>query len=103
MALEIVQATTPTFILRLPSKIDTSIMQKMVFTIVQGDVRVVKEVDPSSIEGNCVRVYLTQPESLRFSEGIAKLMLNWTYADGKRGCTKKVQVAVDSNLLPEVI
>ena len=100
-----VQATTPTFILTLPDSVDLSFIEHMYFTLVQGSLKINKtDADESLvIAGNSISVFLNQSETLRFEKGIAKVQLNWTYADGSRACSNIADVSVSPNLLPEVL
>lgn len=96
-----VQATTPTFILTLPESVDLSEAQNIYFTLKQDKKEIVKT--DLSIDGQNISVYLTQEETLPFTQGYAFLQLNWTYADGSRACSKIVRVAVGNNLLKKVV
>lgn len=98
-----VQATTPTFLLTLPSSVDLSLIHKMLFTIEQGSTEICKSSDDLDISGQVVSVYLSQEETLKFKKGPAKLQLNWTYPDGKRACSNIVTIDVSPNLFAEVI
>lgn len=98
-----VQATTPTFLLTLPSSVDLSLIQTMLFTLEQGCVEIDKTGNDLSIDGQTVSVWLSQEETLQFKKGPAKLQLNWTYSDGKRACSKIVGVEVSPNLFAEVL
>lgn len=98
-----VQATTPTFLLTLPSSVDLSLIQTMLFTIEQGGIEINKSGSDLGIEGQTVSVFLTQQETMRFKKGTAKLQLNWTYSDGKRACSNIANVEVSPNLFMEVL
>lgn len=98
-----VQATTPTFVLTLPETVDLSIVDKMLFSLVQNQTKLTKKINPSDFEGQTVSVFLTQTDTLPFVKGTADLQLNWTYADGKRACSNIVKVNITNNLYPGVI
>ena len=100
-----VQATTPTFRLRLPVTIDLSEAENVYFTLSQDNYRAItKTGNDVIVEGNMVYVYLTQADTLKFRPNVdAKLQLNWTYSGGRRACSVVVTIPVDENLLKEVV
>lgn len=98
-----VQATTPTFVLTLPETVDLTLAQNVVFTIVQGSLKIVKTTSELTYTERVVSVYLTQEETLQFTKGTARLQLNWTYSNGERACSNIVNVEVSPNLLTEVL
>ena len=98
-----VQATTPTFVLNLPDTVDLTQAANVYFALRQGCVLIEKTSDDLTIEPHTVYVALSQAETLRLATGMAKIQLNWTYADGTRACTDIVTVDVLQNLLLEVL
>ena len=96
-----VQATTPTFILTLPSDIDLGEAQNVYFTLRQGPTFVNKKV--TTISGNTAYVSLTQAETVALMQGTASVQLNWTYSGGLRAASKIVNINIDGNLLTGVI
>ena len=98
-----VQATTPTFVLTLPNTIDLSQAANVYFTLKQGAVEIKKTGDELTVSTNTVSVSLSQAETLGLTPGQARIQLNWTYADGKRACSNIAHVAVNENLLKEVV
>lgn len=98
-----VQGTTPTFILTLPNTIDLTAVKNLYFTLEQGNVKLDKNGEDLSVEGQEISVYLSQNETLMFSPGRANLQLNWTYDGGTRACSNIVSVPVGPNLLKEVV
>lgn len=98
-----VQATTPTFILTLPSDVDLSEAAHVYFTLKQKNAEIVKEDTDLTIDGNEVSVYMTQAETVKLSVGAALIQLNWTYANGSRACSTIATVTVDENLLKAVV
>lgn len=98
-----VQATTPTFILTLPSDVDLGEAAHVYFTLKQKNAEIVKEDTDLTIDGNEVSVYLSQAETLQLVSGAAQIQLNWTYANGSRACSNIVSVQVTENLLKEVV
>ena len=101
---EILQATTPSFILTIPNSVDLSVMNNLCFSIKQNDnVIIHKFLDSLSVDGQTVSVFLTQLETLQLAAGQAKIQLNWLYPDGTRGATREVVITVLDNLLKEVM
>ena len=98
-----VQATTPTLVLTLPSDIDLSEAANVYVTIKQVGTVITKKGNAITIDGNKAYVPLTQAETVRFLGGNAAIQINWTYADGTRAASKIVSVPVDGNLLQEVL
>lgn len=98
-----VQATTPTFVLSLPETVDLSEAENVYFTIRQNQTLITKSGENITVAGNTVYVPLSQAETVRLYNGVAKIQLNWTYADGKRACSNIVNIKVDSNLIMEVL
>ena len=98
-----VQATTPTFVLTLPETVDLSEAENVYFTIRQNQTLITKSGDNITVDGNTVYVPLSQAETVRLYNGVAKIQLNWTYADGNRACSNIVNIKVDSNLIMEVL
>lgn len=99
-----VQGTTPTFILTLPTTVDLTAISNLYFSLEQGSTKITKTGTDLSIDGQNVSVYLNQSETLKFNTGSrANLQLNWTYPDGSRACSNIVSVTVGLNLIKEVI
>jgi hypothetical protein len=100
------QGTTPTFTLTLPSDsgIDLTEAAHVYFTLAQGSAIVEKSDSDLTISALSVDVYLTQADTLRFQiYSDAEIQLNWTYADGSRGCTHVKTILIDKNLHKAVI
>lgn len=97
------QATTPTFILTLPSSVDLSEAANVYFTLKQNNVEIEKKTSDLVIEGQTVSVFLSQIDTLQLTAGTAQIQLNWTYANGARACSKIKSVQVSENLLKEVV
>ena len=98
-----VQGTTPTFILTLPSDVDLSDATNIYFTVTQRNTSVTKHGSEIQLDGNQVSIFMTQAETLQFSEGSCEVQLNWVYANGERAATKPVTIKVEKNLLKRVI
>lgn len=99
------QATTPTFILTLPSTVNLNEAEHVVFTIEQDGFSVSKdETGDMLIDQNVVTVTLQQSDTVNFSKSPkARIQLNWTYSDGSRGASKIKELNVDENLYKDVI
>lgn len=98
-----VQATTPTFILTLPSDIDLSLADSVQLTLIQGNYTITKLKSDMDIDANVVSVYLSQEDTVNLHRGLARLQLNWTYGDHSRACSNIAEIQVEENLLKEVL
>lgn len=97
-------ASTPQFVLRLPSSVDLSNASDIYFSIKQGNVNLKKHGSVVVLEEpNVVSVELSQVETLMFYEGWAFIQLNWIFENGKRGGSKKKKIWIDDNILREEI
>jgi hypothetical protein len=101
---EILQATTPTFIITVPNYIDLSTVDNLCFSLKQNNnVLIHKYMDSLAVDGQTVSVFLTQLDTLQLSAGQATIQLNWLYGDGTRGGTREEVITVLDNLLKEVM
>ena len=101
---EILQATTPTFILTVPNSVDLSVVRNLCFSLKQNNsVLINKYIDSLTVEGQTVSVFLTQIETLQLSAGQATIQLNWLYNNGTRGGTYEVTITILDNLLKDVM
>lgn len=98
-----VQATTPTFILTLPSTIDLSTAEHVVFSVEQDFVSIHKDESDMTINANVVTVALDQNDTVSLSKGAAKIQLNWTYSDGSRAASEVKTIEIAENLFKDVI
>ena len=101
---EILQATTPTFILTVPNSVDLTTVRNLCFSLKQNNnVLINKFIDALTVESHTVSVFLTQIETLKLSAGQAKIQLNWLWSNGTRGGTYEVTITILENLLKEVM
>ena len=98
-----VQATTPTFVLTLPSTIDLSEAEHILFSIEQNFVTINKDEEDIDVASNVATIRLDQEDTVALSKGNAKIQLNWTYSDGSRACTEVKNIVVGENLHKAVI
>lgn len=77
---EIYKASTPTITANLPSGVDLTNALKVYVSFAKGERTFLTVKDPV-IDGNKVKVFLTQKESLAFPTGDVLMQLNWTYND----------------------
>lgn len=94
---------TPTFTLTLPQTVDLTETNNVYATFRQGTNELTKTGDDLTVSEHEVDVYLTQSETLSFNRGTVLIQLNWTYADGSRGCSEVVGQAWGENLLERVL
>ena len=96
--------TTPTFVLEFSAEeVDLAEAENLYVTIKQGHKELTYTGDDLVLEGNSIKVYLPQEESLKFKPGIIEIQANWTYGDGDRACSDIVQLEADRNLLMRFI
>lgn len=99
-----IRGTTPTFVLTIDETVDLTEASNVYVSFENDNVELVKKSGDSGVvvEAHQVSVYLTQEETLKFRKSM-EVQLNWTYANGSRGCTKIVNVPVGKNLIEEVL
>lgn len=98
------QGITPTFTLTLESEtIDLTQSENVFVTFKQGSISLTKSGEDLTVREADVDVYLEQSETLMFARGKVAVQLNWTYADGSRGCSEIVSIDWAENLLQEVL
>lgn len=99
-----VRGTTPTFILTIEDDdVDLTTMDNVYVTIQQSGVKMTKTGEDITVSAKEVDVFLSQEETLKFARGNVLVQINFTYEDGKRGCTEIVQVYVSENLYDGVL
>ena len=100
-----IQATTPTLTLTLPSSVNLENATNVVFTIEQDGLAVSKDLSNGVIvDANVASVYLAQADTIDFlKDRKAKIQLNWTHPGGLRAATKIKEIDIDENLFKEVI
>lgn len=98
-----VQATTPTFTLKLPDTVDLTEAASVYFNLTQSATQIQKTGADLTVEAHQVQVFLSQAETLSLAIGNAELQLNWVYADGSRACSNIVMIPVTKNLLKAVV
>ena len=80
---EIYKASTPTITANLPSGVDLTNAIKVYVSFAKGERTFLTVKDPV-IDGNKVKVFLSQEETLMFPTGDVLIQLNWTYDDGEK-------------------
>lgn len=103
MSETIVRGTTPTLVCSFTSGVDLTEAASVYVTIKQGSAVVTKTGDSLDVSALSVGVYLSQADTLRLTQGAAEVQVNWTFADGSRGCSSIVPVTLGRQLLPEVL
>ena len=102
-----VRGTTPTLILHiLDDNIDLTQATNVYLTIKQDNYTLTKTTPQLELSTNTIDCYLTQEESLRFSEGAADVQVNWTYQNNGivyRAATKIKTIQVGPQLLTRVV
>lgn len=98
-----VQATTPTFTLKLPNSVDLTEAASVYFNLTQAQTQIQKTGEDLTVSAHQVEVYLSQAETLSLAIGNAEIQLNWVYANGARACSNIVMIPVTKNLLKAVV
>lgn len=99
-----IRGTTPTFRFILnDDQIDLTQMDHIYVTFQQGNYVMTKSGDDLDLSEKQVDVYFNQNESLRFKQGVLSVQINYTFDNGKRGCTNIVNVSVGKNLVGSIL
>ena len=103
----VVRATTPTITCTFadgPASIDLTAAYGVYLTLSQGTVCITKSGEDLEITPQSCTAYLEQADTILFkgSQPVA-VQVNWTYQDGRRGCSNIVYLSTGENLLPEVL
>ena len=100
------KGTTPTFILTLPQDVDLSIASNVYVSFAKNNGGAIEKTgDDLIVNGNVVNVFLTQKETLSFTNEVS-VQINWTYQEGsvvKRACTEIKTIDVSDNLISRAI
>lgn len=99
-----VRGTTPTFQLKITDDdVDLTQALNVYATFKQLGIQLDKSGEDIVVNEKQVDVYLTQEETLQFSEGDIEIQLNWTYANGSRAATIIKRVHIGKNLIGRVL
>lgn len=99
-----IRGTTPTFKLMLNDEtVDLTQAVNVYATFKSRDNVLTKTGEDITVTANEVDVFLTQKETLAFTESTIQVQLNWTYVDGVRACSNIITVNVQNNLVNEVL
>lgn len=102
-----IRGTTPTFVLNLENDtIDLTEANNVYISLETDSVEMLKQNGDEGVEiqPHQISVYLTQAETLQFAEkSKIEIQVNWTYANGSRGCTDIARVSVGRNLVDKVL
>ena len=102
-----IRGTTPTFVLNLETDtIDLTEANNVYISLETDSVEMLKQNGDEGVEiqPHQISVYLTQAETLQFAEkSKIEIQVNWTYANGSRGCTDIAKVSVGRNLVYKVL
>ena len=97
MTNEIIRGTTPTIVYTFSSVNVRSIVVAYLTIEQAGKVLVEKDLSEATIGDNSLNWLLSQRETLMFSKGTAKPMVNWLLADGTRGASRNISVTFVEN------
>lgn len=100
----VIRGTTPTFKLTInDNSVDLTEALNIYATFKQFNTIITKTDVDLEVSAHEVDVYLSQSETLQFTEGTVEIQLNWTYADGTRAATKIATINLTKNLIGSVI
>ena len=95
------QFTTPTLIFTFDDEnLDLTQASQIIVSMESMGTR--KQIEKSGsdlvVEAKKVTIELSQEETSALSIGDVKMMINWVFANGKRGASKKAIVNIEENL-----
>lgn len=101
--MSIPRGVTPTFTLTFESD-DLDLTQAdHVYVTFCNKVTLTKSDGDLDIAAKQISVYLSQEETLSFSEGATAIQVNWTYGDGSRAASEIVRYNFNAQLLNRVV
>lgn len=100
------QYTTPTMIFTFKEEdLDLTQATKIIATL--ESVKTGKQIEKSksdlTVEAKKITLELTQEETGAFLVEPVKVMINWTFANGKRGAMEEITIDISENLHREVM
>ena len=101
--ISILQATTPTFKMRLPAGTDLMRADDLYFTLFN-EYRTIEKTDVAidADHHNIARVELAQRDTVELTAGMYSVRLQWTYG-AKRAGTKATPIIIIRNEIKEVL
>ena len=97
------RGTTPTFIFKFKDT-DLEPVQDIAVTFKKsGRLLIEKSAEDITIDGNNIKVYLSQKETLSLPVGAIDAQVNILFDGGERGCTDIMSIQVGDNLKNEVM
>ena len=101
----IVPGTTPTLPLSLPEGYDISDATQIYVSLKSETAQTTKYGESVTLtSGRFITVKLSQEDTLAFpNNSVAKIQVNWIYADGTRGATVPATVVISEQLLRSVL
>lgn len=98
------RGVTPTFTFTLEDdNIDLTAVNNVYVSFANKGSCLTKTGSEIEVRAKEVDVYLSQEETLGFSETRVDIQINWTYADGKRGATEVATYSFGKQLLDRVV
>lgn len=98
------RGTTPTFELKITDEsVDLTQADNVYVTIRTRNGSETYTGDALEVLEREVDVFLTQEQTLALPIGTAEIQINWTFDNGKRACTNIARIAINENLLEEVL
>ena len=98
------RGTTPTYRLILnDNTVDLTVASNVYVSFTGQYGAIEKTGDDLVVSAHQVDVFLSQAETLKFTEGEIEIQINWVYADGQRAATVIKKEKVGKNLIGRVI
>ena len=97
------RGVTPTFTLTFTDNNLDLTAANHVYVNFKGGTEIIKSDDELTIRAKAIDVYLSQAETLSFTQRQVAIQVNWTYGNGNRGASKIVKYSFEENLLDKVV
>ena len=97
------RGTTPTFVLTFTEQtLDLTTAANVYVTFTSGTSILTKTGEDLTVEAKQISVYLSQEETLAFSDTV-RIQANWTTATGSRAASEIVTYVMSDQLLRKVV
>lgn len=98
--MSIYRGTTPTVFLTFAQEdVDFTLTHNVYVTFSSNLKSVTKSGEDLDVAANVISVWLSQRDTLGFQLDEVEVQANWTYENGRRGCSNIKTIAIDRNLL----
>lgn len=97
------RGVTPTFVLTFADEDLDLTAASNVYVTFRGGPTVTKTGGDLDVEAKKISVYLSQAETLAFTQGNVSIQANWTYPNGARAASEIVRYLFSEQLLERVV